>query len=202
MVYLIGVSGGTASGKTSTCSIIAKILNHQIQIVSMDSFYLDFADRDPTQIDFDHPSSFDWPLLTKVLIDLKQKKDVDIPNYDFKTHSRTGYTTIQSTDCVIFEGILTFYDETVRNLFDMKIFVDTPADIRMIRRIRRDIQDRGRTLESVLNQCEYTVIPSHDSFIEPTKRYADLILPRGKTNVKAISLLAREIQQYIESSTS
>ena len=198
MCYLIGVSGGTASGKTSICLIIQKQLNQQVLIISMDSFYLGASNMDNTN--FDHPNSFDWVLLKTILTSIKRgDQKVEIPNYCFVTHRRIGSTVIYPTGCVIFEGILALYDQEVRDLFDIKIFVDTPSDIRLIRRIKRDISERGRSLESILKQYEDTVIPSHDQFIEPTKKYADLIIPRGRTNLTAINVIIAQIkeQQYI-----
>jgi uridine kinase len=189
MCHLIGISGGSGSGKTSTCKIISEKLKN-VTIISMDSFYLEVQENEnPDEIDFDHPSRFDWKLIYTTLSNIKKEKNIKIPIYDFKTHKRKGYYDFVLTECIIFEGILALYDPHVRNLFDVKIFVDTPADIRLIRRIRRDTEERGRDLTSVLNQCEKTVIPGHDQFVEPTKRYADLILPRGKTNLTAIDII-------------
>ena len=200
MVYLIGCCGGSGSGKTSTCLIIQKRLGQDVLIISIDSFYIGVSSDNPNpeKINFDHPSSFDWPLLRKVLRDIKNgKNEVEIPVYDFATHQRIGSRIINSTGCIIFEGILALYDPTVRNFFDIKIFVETPADIRLIRRIRRDINERNRTLESILEQFEKTVIPSYDQFIEPTKKFADLIIPRGKTNLKAINIIIDQIKKQI-----
>jgi len=194
MVNLIGVAGGTASGKTSTCEIICENLKNVI-IISMDSFYLELTnDEDPEKIDFDHPSRFDWKLIYSTLLSIKQGKNVKIPIYDFVSHQRKGFYEIIPKKCIIFEGILALYDSHIRSLFDVKIFVDTPSDIRLIRRIQRDTNERGRSLESVLYQCEHTVIPGHDQFVEPSKKYADLILPRGKTNLTAISILVSFIK--------
>ena len=200
MAYLICVAGGTASGKTSTCNIIMKTLiergvrESDIALISMDSFYrgLD-PDDNPEDINFDHPSSFDLSLLYSCLIRLIKGTKTEIPIYDFSLHRAVGSNTVEGSGCIIVEGILPLYDEKIRDLFDMKIFVDTASDIRLIRRIRRDIQERGRSLESVLEQCEKTVIPSYDQFIEPTKKYADLIIPRGKSNHIAINLMVDNI---------
>ena len=195
MVYIIGITGGTASGKTSTCSIISRKLDNKVLILSMDSFYRSVPTCvDSNTVNFDHPDQFDWDLLYSVILRLKQNKTADIPYYNFKTHQQEGWVTILPEKCVIFEGILVLYDKRIRDLLDMKVFVDTPSDIRLVRRIRRDIIERGRTLESVLDQCEKTVIPSYDQFIEPTKRYADLIVPRGKTNITAIAVMVSQIR--------
>ncbi len=206
MSYLIGISGGSASGKTSTCKIVQKQLGHHVLILSMDSFYLGLGNttknnQNTTQnsvtTNFDHPSSFDWELLYFVLDHLKRGIPVEIPIYNFSTHQREGSVITKPEKCIIFEGILSLYDPKIRDLFDIKIFVDTPADIRLIRRIKRDISERNRTLKSILEQYEKTVIPSYDQFIEPTKKYADLIIPRGKTNLTAISVMVNQIKGNI-----
>ena len=208
MSYFIAVSGGTTSGKTSTCLLIQKQLetengedlSQHVLILSMDSFYLGIADGEHAEeINFDHPSSFDWDLMYQVLFFLKNGETVDVPIYNFVTHKRDGFITVKPEKCVIFEGILTLYDQRIRDLFDIKVFVETASDIRLIRRIKRDIAERGRTLESVLDQCEKTVIPAYDQFIEPTKKYADLIIPRGKTNLRAIAVLVSQIKVKIKS---
>lgn len=194
MVYLIGIAGGTSSGKTSTCSIIQSRLGNNVTIISMDNFYQnDIKDKN-----YDHPHSFDTFLIIQILNQIKNgAKGIEIPEYCFVTHQRIGIIKVEIKSCVIFEGILSLYDENIRRLFDIKIFVDTPSDIRLIRRIKRDTQERGRSLESVLDQCENTVIPCHDQFIEPTKKYADLIIPRGRTNITAINIIINSIVQRI-----
>lgn len=198
MCYLIGVAGGTASGKTSTCMIIQKQLGETVLIIPLDSFYLGLKENEKSdEINWDHPTRFDWPLLRKTLQNVTEGNEVEIPIYCFVTHKRIGMKKHRPTSCVIFEGILSLYDEAVRDLLDIKIYVDTPADIRLIRRIRRDIVDRERSLDSVLDQCERTVIPSHDQFIEPTKKYADLIIPRGRTNLTAINVLINQIKEKV-----
>jgi uridine kinase len=199
MVYIIGIAGGTSSGKTTTCHLIQQQLDSDIEIISMDSFYLGIKDdQNSDEINFDHPDCFDWDLIYSTLTHLKQRKSVDIPVYNFDIHQRDGSVRIQPKNCIILEGILALYDPAIRKLFDIKIYVDTPSDIRLIRRIRRDTQARGRSLESVLKQCENTVIPSYSQFIEPTKRYADLIIPRGKSNVTAISVMVNQIWDKIK----
>ena len=156
----------------------------------MDSFYIEVNnDEDADKINFDHPSRFDWKLIYEILVSIKKGLEVNIPIYDFVTHKRTGSYKIKPMNCIIFEGIFALYDSQIRDLLDIKIFVDTPSDIRLIRRIRRDTSERGRNLESVLKQCEETVIPGHDQFVEPTKKFADLIFPRGKSNLQAIDVI-------------
>ena len=200
---IIGVCGGTASGKTSVCRKIHEMLsgNGRVVILSQDSYYRGLtAEENATAdtYDFDHPSAFDWDLIREHLARLGQRKPIDVPHYDFTTHKRTSETTtIYAADVVLFEGILSFSEERVRELMDMKIFVDTDDDTRLIRRIRRDLATRGRTLESILTQYETFVKPSFDLHIAPTKRYADVIIPRGETNTVAIGLVARHIQERL-----
>ena len=196
MVYLIAVAGGTSSGKTSTCDIIREQMKDQVTIISMDSFYLENLPNQSknltelNQNNYDHPNSFDTPLILKILNDIKSgQSKIEIPNYCFITGKRLNFNVIKINECVIFEGILALYDIAIRDLFDLKIFVDTPSDIRLIRRIQRDILERQRSLENILRQYEESVIPSHEQFIEPTKKYADLIIPRGKDNTIAINML-------------
>jgi len=200
MVYLIGVAGGTSSGKTSTCDIIREQMKDEVTIISMDNFYLENLpnqsknltelSQSKNQINYDHPNSFDTPLILKTLSNIKSgQSEIEIPNYCFITGKRLNSIIIKINECVIFEGILALYDISIRDLFDLKIFVDTPSDIRLIRRIQRDILERQRSLENILRQYEESVIPSHEQFIEPTKKYADLIIPRGKDNTIAINML-------------
>ena len=200
-VYLVGVAGGTASGKTSTCREIqmklrADGMTAPITIIFMDSFYIKRQDdEDPNTVNYDHPSRFDFPLLLKVLTILKRGGTATVPHYDFVTHQRDEAQSIvvRGDGCIIVEGILVLYKEAIRQLFDIKLYVETAPDIRLIRRLRRDIAERGRTMESVLVQCETTVIPAHDQFVEPTKKYADLIVPRGRANTTAIDVMVIQI---------
>lgn len=202
--FIIGVCGGTASGKTSVCNKILAELegNGRVAIVNQDSYYRGLSAEENATAEtynFDHPSAFDWELIEQHLLLLKQKKPIDVPHYDFVTHQRSATTTrLYAADVILFEGILTFAEERVRGLFDMKIFVDTDDDTRLIRRIRRDIAARGRTLESILTQYETFVKPSFDMHIAPTKKYADVIIPRGETNAVAIGLVAQHIKQELK----
>eukprot|EP01087_Luapelamoeba_hula_P009011 TRINITY_DN2295_c0_g1_i1.p1 TRINITY_DN2295_c0_g1~~TRINITY_DN2295_c0_g1_i1.p1 ORF type:complete len:261 (+),score=53.25 TRINITY_DN2295_c0_g1_i1:209-991(+) len=201
---IIGVAGGTASGKTSVCSLIISALkDHRVALVSQDSFYLPLTEEEKQNVqeyNFDHPESFDWELLTKTLETLrnpgrKGPKAVEIPVYDFVTHSRLDETKeIYGADIIILEGILVFYPKELRDLFDMKIFVDADADTRLARRVIRDINHRGRDVMGVLRQYEKFVKPSFDEYINPTKKYADVIVPRGADNVVAINLLVEHIK--------
>mmetsp|Transcript_29279 Transcript_29279/g.50092 ORF Transcript_29279/g.50092 Transcript_29279/m.50092 type:complete len:212 (+) Transcript_29279:10-645(+) len=204
MTFLIGVVGGTASGKTSVCKGIMKALgDRRVCILSLDSFYkpLTQAQRDDiANYDFDHPDAFDWDLLESTLKKIKRREPVDIPSYNFVTHSRDKEcSTISDYDVILFEGILAFVHESHRAMMDMKLFVDTDADLRLARRVLRDIAERGRDLEGILSQYERTVKPAFDKFVLPTKKYADVIIPRGAENVIAIDLIVKHIKQKLES---
>jgi len=205
--FVIGVCGGTASGKTSVCSKILEQLQKEtglsrVVILSQDSYYKDLAPEARANVanyNFDHPDAFDWDLIELHLTRLKHKKPIEVPHYSFVTHSRLPdkTTAIFSADVVLFEGILVFWEERIRRLMDMKVFVDTDDDVRLIRRIRRDIASRGRTLESVLGQYEHFVKPAFDQFIAPTKRFADVVVPRGETNTVAIELIVLHIRDLL-----
>uniref|UniRef100_A0A803JRR6 Uridine-cytidine kinase n=1 Tax=Xenopus tropicalis TaxID=8364 RepID=A0A803JRR6_XENTR len=195
--FLIGVSGGTASGKSSVCSKIVQLLgqnevdHHQKQVVmlSQDSFYRILTPEQKSkalkgQFNFDHPDAFDNELILKTLKELMEGKTVQIPVYDFVTHSRKEETlVVYPADVVLFEGILAFYMQEIRDMFQMKLFVDTDADTRLSRRVLRDINERGRDLEQVLTQYITFVKPAFEEFCLPTKKYADVIIPRGADNV-------------------
>ncbi|XP_058493922.1 uridine-cytidine kinase 2-A [Solea solea] len=209
--FLIGVSGGTASGKSSVCSKIMELLGQdemdqqqrQVIILSQDSFYRVLTTEQKTralkgQFNFDHPDAFDNDLIVTTLWDIKDGKTVHIPVYDFVSHSRKEETvTVYPADVVLFEGILTFYSQEIRDLFHMKLFVDTDADTRLSRRVLRDISVRGRDLESVLAQYINFVKPAFEEFCLPTKKYADVIIPRGADNTVAINLIVQHIQDIL-----
>mmetsp|Transcript_4834 Transcript_4834/g.5883 ORF Transcript_4834/g.5883 Transcript_4834/m.5883 type:complete len:208 (-) Transcript_4834:50-673(-) len=203
MTFLIGVVGGTASGKTSVCKGIMKELEDQrVAIISLDSFYRSLSEKeiaDVANYDFDVPDAFDWDLVEETLIRIKKGEPLAIPNYNFVTHSRDKETTgIADYDVIMFEGILAFHKPKHRDMMDMKLFVDTDADLRLARRVLRDISERGRDLEGVLNQYERTVKPAFDKYVLPTKKYADVIIPRGAENVVAIDLIVRHISQKLD----
>jgi len=203
--FLIGVAGGTASGKTSVCNeIIQKLGDHRVASFSLDSFYRNLTHSELENVanhNFDHPDAFDWTLLYSTMDALSKGKTVSIPTYDFTTHSRTKDVSQimhgSLSDIVIIEGILIFHSQKVLDLFDMKLFVDTDADTRLARRVRRDMSERGRSLESVLNQYERFVKPAFDQFILPTKKHADVIIPRGSSNTVAIDVIVVHIKQKL-----
>jgi len=199
----IGIAGGSASGKSTVVKKIMKRLkNRKILEIDLDSYYKDFSDFTPEErnnINFDHPQSIDFELLIKHINFLKNGKSIEKPVYDFATHLRTrDTTTINPTKIIILEGILIFTNPEIRKLLDMKIFVDTASDIRLMRRIERDMKERGRSLDSVKNQYFETVRPMHLEFIETTKQYADIIIPSGGNNKVAINMIISGIKDLMQ----
>ncbi len=193
MVKLIGISGGSGSGKTTIVRQIAEIVPDFV-CIAQDSYYksAEYMDnQNITAFNFDHPSAFDTDLMVEHLRALKRGQTIRVPVYDFVHHHRLPETVeVVPRSLVLFEGIMVFVDPRVRDLLDLKLYVDTPDDIRFIRRLQRDIKERGRTVESVIRQYLEVVRPGHLEFIEPTKAYADLIIPEGGSNEKALQVLA------------
>ena len=200
---LIGIAGGTASGKTSFAKILRDDFNksNSVKIIRFDDYYKDQSDmtmEERTKTNYDHPFAFDFDLMRQNLIDLLDGKTIEKPTYDFTVHNRAKETEIISpSDVIILEGLFSLFDEDIRKLEDIKIYVETDADIRFIRRLIRDTRDRNRTMDSVISQYLTTVKTMHDQFIEPTKKYADIIIPDGKTNSVAIDLLRTKINSII-----
>jgi uridine kinase len=193
---IIGIAGGTGSGKsTVTKEILKEITEKNVAIIEQDSYYKDQSNisfEERVKTNYDHPFAFDNELLIKHLKDLINCKAIEKPIYDFEIHNRKSETEkVEPKDIIILEGILILFEEEIRNLLDIKIFVDTDSDVRVIRRILRDIKDRGRTLDSVILQYMSTVRPAHLQFVEPTKRYADIIIPEGGYNKVAIDIMQR-----------
>ena len=199
---VIGIAGGSGSGKTTVAwSILEKVGRHRIAFLQHDSYYIDLSHL-PTmqraQINFDHPDSLDSELMIKHIQALRSGKPAEIPVYDFTNDSRTSQTILVKPQRVILvEGILIFAEPRLRELFDVKIFVDTDADIRFIRRLERDINERGRTTESVVKQYLSTVRPMHLEFVEPSKRYADIIIPEGGHNEVAMDMVITRIEALL-----
>ncbi|SDZ05112.1 uridine kinase [Tindallia californiensis] len=199
---LIGVTGGTGSGKSTVARQIFKQLpNQNIATIPQDAYYknqdhLPMEER--IQTNYDHPMSFETDLLVKHLKSLLSGESIQMPQYDFERHTRKSETLLVETrDIIILEGILLFNEPKLRELMNIKIFVDTDADIRVIRRIKRDIRDRGRTLESVIDQYMNTVRPAHLQFVEPNKKYADIIIPEGGKNMVAIDIIVTKIKSIL-----
>ncbi|KAI9379277.1 hypothetical protein POPTR_017G071200v4 [Populus trichocarpa] len=197
--FVIGVAGGTASGKTTVCNmIISQLHDQRVVLVNQDSFYHSLSDYALAQVydyNFDHPDAFNTELLLSCMEKLKNGRAVDIPNYDFQTHKRIGPGwKVNPSDIIILEGILVLHDPRVRDLMNMKIFVDTDSDLRLARRIQRDTVERGRNIQNVLDQYARSVKPSFEEFILPSKKYADVIIPRGGDNDVAIDLIIQHIR--------
>lgn len=202
--YMIGIAGGSASGKTSVAERVLKNLNVPwVVIISMDSFYNILSPENSklahqNMFDFDHPSAFDYDLLYDTLVKLKEGKSVNVPVYNFCTHSREEKTTtIYGANVIIFEGILALYDKRIRDMMDIRIFVDTDSDIQLARRLQRDIFHRGRDVEGILDQYTRYVKPSFDNYVRPTMNHADVIIPRGLENAIAIDLMTKHIQSQL-----
>ncbi|MCL6631964.1 MAG: uridine kinase [Alicyclobacillus herbarius] len=202
-MLILGIAGGTGSGKSTVAQAIVKELGvDQVALLPQDAYYLDhpeltFAER--SQLNYDHPHSFDTDLLITHLKELRQGHRIEMPVYDFTEHRRRPETQpLDAKPVIILEGIHVLVDERIRAELDIRVFVDTDADVRVLRRVMRDIKERGRTVESVCEQYLSTVKPMHDAFIEPSKRYADLIIPEGGENHIAISLLTSRIRQFLD----
>lgn len=200
---VIGIAGGTGSGKTTIANfILERVGPEQISFLPHDAYYKDLShlpreERD--QINFDHPSSLETELLIEHIKDLKAGKEIQLPSYDFKTHTRNRETLpISPQPIILIEGILIFVEPELRKLFDVRIFVDTDADIRFIRRLQRDINERGRTTQSVIRQYLDTVRPMHLEFVEPSKRYASVIIPEGGFNTVALDMIVARIEAMLE----
>jgi len=199
---IIGVAGGTGSGKTTISnSILERVGSDQISYIQHDHYYRDrshLPSEERGKINFDHPDSLENELLARHLKMLKEGQAVEVPQYDFTTHVRKPETTrVEPRRVILVEGILIFALKALRDLMDIKVFVDTDADIRLIRRIRRDMTERGRTLESVIRQYTESVRPMHLEFVEPSKRYADIIIPEGGFNVTAIDMVVAKVEAMI-----
>ena len=201
---LIGVAGGSGSGKTTVSqAILDRVGRDRITYLQHDAYYRDrsnLAFEERARINYDHPDSLETDLLVAHLKELHACRAVEVPQYDFARHVRKAETRrIEPRSIILVEGILIFVDRALRELFDIRIFVDTDSDIRFIRRLQRDIAERGRTRESVVNQYLETVRPMHLEFVEPSKRYADLIIPEGGFNQIAIDMVVARINAVLES---
>jgi len=199
---IIGIAGGTGSGKTTVANVILERVGaERIALLAHDAYYRDLHDLPRAQrdvINFDHPDSLETDLLVRHLEALRNWQAVDVPIYDFTTHARTRRTLrVEPQPVILVEGILVFAEAALRQMFDVKIFVDTDPDIRFIRRLERDIEERGRTLASVIQQYQTTVRPMHLEFVEPSKRYADVIIPEGGLNVVAMDMVVARIQTLL-----
>lgn len=202
-MLVIGIAGGSGSGKSTVAeAIVNKLGTNNVVLISQDSYYADNTHLSPEQrqqINYDHPDSFDNSLLIEHIHQLSDNEPIQVPVYDFTVHTRSQKTIEVTPKAVlVLEGILVLADSALRDVLDIKVFVDTEADVRVLRRVVRDINERGRTLESVHTQYLTTVKPMHDAFIEPSKKYADLIIPEGGHNQIAINVLTSLVEGYIK----
>ena len=200
-VLVIGIAGGSGSGKTTLAKNIAQYFADRISVLRHDDYYRsqdDIPMEDRIKTNYDHPHAFDTELLLSHLDALKAGCDVDSPIYDYSNHTRSGETRrVKASPVILLEGILILENEEVRSRLDMKIFVDTDADVRIVRRILRDVKKRGRSLESVTKQYLSTVKPMHEAFVEPSKRYADIIIPEGGKNPVACGTIIDRIERHL-----
>jgi uridine kinase len=201
---VIGIAGGTGSGKTTVaCKVADALPPGSVLIIEHDAYYRDRRDisfEERSNLNYDHPDALDNDLLVDHLAALRRGQPVELPVYDFKTHLRLEQTRhVDPAPVIILEGILVFVDARLRRLLDIKIFVDTDADIRVIRRIRRDIEERGRDFDSIRQQYYATVRPMHDQFVEPSKRWADLLIPEGGENLVALDLVVGKLLHVLNS---
>ena len=199
---VIGIAGGTGSGKTTLVKNIIQRFGDVVTIISHDNYYKrhdDLTYEERCLLNYDEPAAFETDLMTAHLDQLRQGNAIECPVYDFTVHNRSDETvTIVPKKVILVEGILIFADEALRSLMDIRIFVDTDADIRLCRRIKRDVNKRGRTLESVLTQYQTTVKPMHEKYVEPSKRYADLVVPEGGKNMIALDMILGRIQRHLD----
>ena len=199
---VIGIAGGTGSGKTTVANaVLSRVGLQRIAFLSHDAYYRDLSHlpiEERRKINFDHPDSLETELLVEHIQGLMNWQPVEVPVYDFTCHSRTSQTLhVEPRRVILVDGILIFYEPALRPLFDVKIYVDTDADLRFIRRLQRDIIERGRTTESVIQQYLNTVRPMHMEFVEPSKRYADVIIPEGGLNTVALDMVSARIEALL-----
>jgi len=201
-VFIIGIAGGSGSGKTRLAkNVLKEINNKQVQAITVDSYYKDLSHLtfdERAKNNFDHPDAIDFDLLYHDLKDIMDNKTIATPLYDYKTHTREKEKSnkIENVKVIILEGILALYNSDIRNLMSMKIFVDTPSDVRLLRRIKRDVNKRARSIESVTEQYNNTVKPMFLKFVKPTKDYADLIVPNGGKNKISIDAIVTNIKKH------
>ncbi len=198
---IIGIAGGTGSGKTTLTRRLKERFGQDVSVISHDNYYkrhdeLPYEER--CKLNYDHPDAFDTDLMVEQIGALRRGETIACPVYDFTVHNRSSETLlIAPTSVIVLEGILIFADEKLRSLMDVKIFVDTDADVRILRRVVRDVKKRGRSLDSVVKQYLTTVKPMHEQFVEPSKRYADIIVPEGGKNLVALDMIIRRVEHHI-----
>jgi len=200
-IMAIGIAGGTGSGKTTITRLLSERFGKDVSVIYYDNYYKahdDLTYDERAKINYDCPDAFDTELFLEDVAKLKRGEDVLCPVYDYTVHNRSNQTLlIKSAPVILLEGILLLSDERIRNLLDIKIFVDTDADVRILRRIMRDVKERKRSLESVVEQYLTTVKPMHEMYVEPSKRYANIIIPEGGHNMVAVNMLMERINAHI-----
>ena len=201
-ILVIGIAGGSGSGKTTLLKNIIQTFGPSITVLSHDNYYRrhdEMTYEERCKLNYDEPAALETDLMVRQLEDLRNGKEILCPVYDFTVHNRSDETIlIKPEKVIIVEGILIFADEALRDLMDIKIFVDTDADIRICRRIKRDVNKRGRSLESVILQYQQTVKPMHEKYVEPSKKYADIVVPEGGKNLVALSMIQGYIARHLE----
>ena len=201
-ILVIGIAGGTGSGKTTLMKRLVERFGNDVTVLSHDNYYRrrdDMPFEQRCKLNYDEPAALETDLMARHLDALRHGQAIDCPVYDFSQHNRSRETVrIQPRRVIIVEGILIFENKQLRDLMDIKIFVDTDADVRLCRRIRRDVRDRGRTLESVIEQYQTTVKPMHEKYVEPSKRYAHIVVPEGGKNAVALEMIEGRIQRHLE----
>ena len=201
-ILVIGIAGGTGSGKTTLMDNLMKRFGNDVTILSHDNYYRrrdDMTLEERSKVNYDEPAALETDLMVSHLEKLRQGEAIECPVYDFAQHNRSNKTTtIQPKRVIIVEGILIFEDEALRNLMDIRIFVDTDADVRLGRRILRDVEERGRTLQSVLEQYQTTVKPMHEKYVEPSKKFANIVVPEGGQNYVALDMILSRIARHLE----
>ena len=205
-ILVIGIAGGTGSGKTTLMNNIMAQFEGMVTVLSHDNYYkrhdeLTFEER--SGLNYDEPDAIETSLMVEHLKQLRQGRAIDCPVYDFTRHNRSDETIhLEPKPVIIVEGILIFENEPLRNLMDIRLFVDTDADVRLCRRIKRDVNKRGRTLESVLTQYQTTVKPMHEKYVEPSKKYANLVIPEGGKNMVALEMILGRIQKHLDGASA
>jgi uridine kinase len=198
--FVVGIAGGTGAGKTTVSRLIAESVGESVTRIPIDNYYEDLSHMDLTereQVNYDHPDAFEWDLMRDQLAQLLAGQSVEMPQYDFEIHNRRDEReTVEPTEVIILEGILALYDDDINEMLDLRLYVETDADVRILRRIERDVIERGRELEGVIDQYLSTVKPMHEQFIEPTKKAADLVIPEGANSV-AMNLLEEKLQAEV-----
>lgn len=199
--FVVGIAGGTGAGKTTIARRLTEDVGEPVTLIPLDNYYEDLTHLSPSEraaVNYDHPDAFEWELVRSQLDTLLSGKPIEMPQYDFEIHNRTDErVTVEPTPVIVLEGIFALYDQAITDRLDLRIYVETDADVRILRRIRRDVTERGRDLESVIDQYLSTVKPMHEQFVEPTKRRADVIVPEGANSV-AIDLLADRFRTEVD----